>query len=181
MKHILVVLVENKPGVLTRVAGLFSRRGFNIDSIAVGQTLDPNISRMTITVEAGAAMVEQIIKQLNKLINVLKISNITEEPVVTRELMLIKVKTEAATRGEIQQIVETFRGKIVDVGIDSMVVEVTGDEEKLAAMEAILHHYGIREIARTGKIALLRGSRTTRDELSLSRKNGEHVFNKYNE
>ena len=163
MKHVLAVLVENKAGVLTRVAGLFSRRGFNIENIAVGETVNPGISRMTITVEGDETVVEQVMKQLNKLINVLKVSNLSHEPVVMRELMLIKIRAEAQTRSDIQQIVETFRGKVVDVSLDSMIVEVTGNDEKLEAIKLLLQHFGIREIVRTGKVALLRGSKTTRD------------------
>jgi acetolactate synthase I/III small subunit len=164
MKHLLAVLVENKPGVLTRVAGLFSRRGFNIENITVGETVVPGISRMTITVEGDETELEQVMKQLNKLINVIKISNLSHEPVVMRELMLIKVKAESQTRNEIQQIVETFRGKVVDVSLDSMIVEVTGNDEKLEAIKLLLQHFGIREIACTGKIALLRGSKISRDQ-----------------
>ncbi len=161
MKKILAVLVEDKPGVLSRVAGLFSRRGFNIDSIAVGETTEPGISRMTITVEEDSPTLEQVVKQLNKLINVIKISNITEDPAVSRELMLIKVQAEPQNRGEIQQIVETFRGKTVDVSPDSMVIEVTGDDEKLEAIKLLLQYYGIKEIVRTGKIAMVRGSKNS--------------------
>lgn len=163
MKHVLAVLVENKSGVLTRVAGLFSRRGFNIDNITVGETVTPGISRMTITVEGDEMVVEQVMKQLNKLINVLKVSNLSLEPAVMRELMLIKVRAESQTRGDIQQIVETFRGKVVDVSLDSMIVEVTGNEDKLEAIKLLLQSYGIREIVRTGKLALLRGSKITRE------------------
>lgn len=157
MRHILAVLVENKPGVLTRVAGLFSRRGFNIDNIAVGETAEPGISRMTITVQGDETVLEQVEKQLNKLINVIKVSNLSHEPAVVRELLLIKVKADPRTRTDVQQIVETFRGKIVDVSLDSMIVEVTGNKEKLDAIELLLQQYGIQELARTGKIALLRG------------------------
>jgi acetolactate synthase-1/3 small subunit len=164
MKHLLAVLVEDKPGVLTRVAGLFSRRGFNIENITVGETVLPGVSRMTITVEGDETVLEQVMKQLNKLINVIKISNLSHEPVVMRELMLIKVRAESQTRNEIQQIVETFRGKVVDVSLDSMIIEVTGNDEKLEAIKQLLHHFGIREIVRTGKIALLRGSKISRDQ-----------------
>ena len=163
MTSILAVLVEDKPGVLTRVAGLFSRRGFNIDSIAVGEANEPGLSRMTITVNEDSATLEQVVKQLNKLVNVIKISNITEDPSVSRELMLLKVKAEPETRGEIQQVVETFRGKTVDVSLDSMIIEVTGDDEKLEAMKLLLQHYGIQEIVRTGKIAMVRGSKNPRN------------------
>lgn len=163
MKHILAVLVENKPGVLVRVAGLFARRGFNIESLAVGRTMDPGISRMTIEVDADEETLEQINKQLNKLVNVIKISNLTQEPYVDRELVLIKVNAPASSRAEIQQIVETFRAKIIDVSLQSLIIEVTGDEEKLEAIQSLLSHYGILEMVRTGKIALLRGSKTTKN------------------
>ncbi|MGI6096908.1 MAG: acetolactate synthase small subunit [Dethiobacteria bacterium] len=161
MRNILAVLVENKPGVLTRVAGLFSRRGFNIENIAVGDTMEPGISRMTITVDADAETLEQIVKQLNKLVNVIKISNITNDPSVLRELMLVKVNADIGNRSDIQQIVETFRGKVVDVAPNSMIIEVTGNEEKLEAIKLLLKDFGIREIVRTGTIALVRGSKTT--------------------
>jgi len=160
MKQVLAVLVENKAGVLTRVAGLFSRRGFNIDSIAVGETVEPGISRMTITLDGDEAEVEQVEKQLNKLINVLKVINLSHEPTVFRELMLIKVKAEPQTRSDIQQIVETFRGKVVDVSLNSLIIEVTGNDEKLEAIKLLLQHFGIQEVARTGQVALLRGLRT---------------------
>lgn len=163
MKNILAVLVENKPGVLTRVAGLFSRRGFNIDSLAVGETTDPEISRMTIVVDADEKTLEQVVKQLNKLINVIKISNITNKGVVVRELLLIKVKTTSGTRQEILQIVDSFRAKVVDLSLDSVVIEVTGDNQKLAALQNLLEHFGILELVRAGKIGILRGSKTTKN------------------
>ena len=161
MKHVLAVIVENKPGALTRVSGLFSRRGFNIENIAVGETMTPGVSRMTITVDGNETVIEQVVKQLHKLINVIKVSNLTNEPSVMRELMLLKVTAEAGNRSDIQQIVETFRGKVVDVAPDSMIIEVTGNDDKLEAIKLLLQHFGIREIVRTGKIALLRGSRIT--------------------
>ena len=163
MKHVLAVLVENKPGALTRVSGLFSRRGFNIENIAVGETITPGISRMTITVEGSENLIEQVMKQLHKLINVIKVSNLSAEPSVMRELMLIKVRAEVGNRSDIQQVVETFRGKVVDVSPDSMVIEVTGNEEKMEAIKMLLEHFGIMEIVRTGKVALLRGSKITRE------------------
>ncbi len=163
MKHVLAVIVENKPGALTRVSGLFSRRGFNIENIAVGETVTPGISRMTITVDGDEKLIEQVIKQLHKLINVVKVNNLSSEPSVMRELMLIKVKAEVGSRSDIQQIVETFRGKVVDVSPDSMVVEVTGDEGKMEAIKLLLEHFGILEIVRTGKVALLRGPKVTRE------------------
>ena len=161
MKHVLAVIVENKPGALTRVSGLFSRRGFNIENIAVGETMTPGVSRMTITVDGNETVIEQVVKQLHKLINVIKVSNLTNEPSVMRELMLLKVTAEAGNRSDIQQIVETFRGKVVDVAPDSMIIEVTGNDDKLEAIKLLLQHFGIREIVRTGKIALLRGSKIT--------------------
>jgi acetolactate synthase I/III small subunit len=163
MKYVLAVLVENKPGVLVRVAALFARRGFNIESLAVGKTMDASISRMTIEVDADDKTLEQVVKQLNKLINVLKVSNLTLEPSVNRELVMIKVRADARNRAEIQQIVETFRAKIVDVSLDSLIIEITGNEDKLEAIQLLLSHYGILEIVRTGKIALLRGSKTTKN------------------
>ncbi|MDY6827208.1 MAG: acetolactate synthase small subunit [Bacillota bacterium] len=163
MKHVLAIIVEDKPGVLTRVSGLFSRRGFNIENIAVGETVTSGISRMTVTVEGNERTIEQVVKQLHKLINVIKVSNLASEPTVLRELMLIKVKAETGNRSDIQQIVETFRGKVVDVSPDSMIIEVTGNDEKLEAIKLLLHHFGIKEIVRTGKVALLRGSKVTRE------------------
>lgn len=174
MKHILAVLVENRPGVLVRVAGLFARRGFNIESLAVGKTREPSISRMTIELEADDKTLEQVIKQLNKLVNVIRISNLTQEPSVNRELVLIKVKADAANRAEIQQIVETFRAKIVDVSLQSLIIEITGNEEKLEAIQLLLSHYGILEIVRTGKVALLRGSKTTKN--GEVKENGKNVL-----
>ncbi len=161
MKHILAVLVDDKPGVLTRVAGLFSRRGFNIENIAVGETNNPGISRMTITVEGSETIIEQVIKQLHKLVNVIKVSNLSEEPSVMRELMLIKITAESGSRSDIQQIVETFRGKVIDVSPESMIIEVTGNEEKMEAIKLLFIDFGIKEIVRTGKVALLRGTRIT--------------------
>ncbi len=163
MKHVLAVIVENKPGTLTRVSGLFSRRGFNIENIAVGETITPGISRMTITVEGSELLIEQVMKQLHKLINVIKVSNLSSEPSVMRELMLIKVNAETGSRSDIQQIVETFRGKVIDVSPDSMIIEVTGNDEKLEAIKLMLQNFGIREIVRTGKVALVRGPKATRE------------------
>ncbi len=163
MKRILAILVEDRPGVLTRVSGLFSRRGYNIQNIAVGRTLEPGISRMTVTLEADPVTVEQIVKQLNKLVNVLKVGDMTEEPSVGRELMLLKVRAEPEFRSDIQQMVDTFRARIIDVSPDSMIVEVTGDEDKLKAFTLMMQEFGIKEVASTGNIALLRGGKVTRD------------------
>jgi len=159
MKRTLSVLVENRPGVLTRVAGLFSRRGYNIDSLAVGRTENPAISRMTIVVDGDEKIIEQVCKQLNKLIDVIKLSDITDEPYVDRELILIKVNAEPAVRGEIMQIVDIFRARIVDIARNSLVIEATGDAGKIDAIENSLRPFGIREVVRTGKIAMLRGAR----------------------
>jgi acetolactate synthase-1/3 small subunit len=159
MKHTLSVLVENKPGVLTRVASLFARRGFNIDSLAVGITEDPTLSRMTIVVAADEVAIEQVTKQLHKLINVLKIQDLDPKEMIDRELVLFKVNAAPERRHEIIEIANVFRAKIVDVGRASLTIEATGTSDKLAAMEDLLRAYGIKELARTGKIALARGSR----------------------
>lgn len=157
-KHTLVALVEDKPGVLNRIASLFRRRGFNIQSLAVGGSEHPGVSRMTIVTGGDSAEVEQVRKQLDKLINVVRLTDITEENLVARELALIKVKSAASTRSEIIQIVDIFRANIVDVASDSLTVEVTGDEDKINSLFELLRGFGIKEVARTGKIALTRGS-----------------------
>ena len=157
-KHTLIALVEDKPGVLNRVASLFRRRGFNIESIAVGHTELARISRMTIVVDGTAGSVEQVRKQLDKLIDVVKVTDITEDSLVARELALIKVKATPATRSEIIQIVDIFRANIVNVSADSVVVEVSGDEDKVESLLRLLKGFGIKEIARTGRIAMTRGA-----------------------
>ena len=161
MLHTLTVLVENNPGVLARIAGLFSRRGFNIDSLTVGRTEDPAVSRMTIVVEGDDHTLEQVEKQLHKLVDVLKITDVTDVPHVERELLMIKVLTDKSTRLEIMQIADVFRAKIVDYGPKTLTIEATGDEEKLDAMLEALRPYAIKEFVRTGKIALLRGAKYT--------------------
>ena len=157
-KHTLVALVEDKPGVLNRVASLFRRRSFNIESLAVGGSEQPGLSRMTIVAIGDSAQVEQVRKQLEKLVNVVKVSDITEGDMVTRELALIKVKATASTRSEIMQIVDIFRANIVDVAPGSVTVEVTGDENKVNSLLGLLRDFGVKEVSRTGKIALTRGS-----------------------
>ncbi len=157
-KHTLVALVEDKPGVLNRVASLFRRRSFNIESLAVGGSEDPGLSRMTIVAIGDSAQVEQVRKQLEKLINVVKVSDITEGDMVTRELALIKVKAAASTRSEIMQIVNIFRANIIDVAPGSLTVEVTGDEDKVNSLLGLLRDFGVKEVSRTGRIALTRGS-----------------------
>ena len=158
MKHTLVALVEDKPGVLNRMASLFRRRGFNIESIAVGHSELPHISRVTIVVGGATTMVEQVRKQLDKVVDVVKVSDITGDDMVARELALIKVRATSATRSEIIQIVDIFRASIVDVSPDSLTIEVTGDEEKVNSLFNLLRGFGIKEIARTGRIAMTRGS-----------------------
>ena len=157
-KHTLVALVENKPGVLNRIASLFRRRGFNIESIAVGHSEIPHLSRMTIVVDGTTTSVEQVRKQLDKVIDTVRVSDITEEDMVARELALIKVKATSNTRSEIIQIVDIFRANIIDVASDSLTVEVTGDEEKIDSLTNLLRGFGIKELARTGRIAMPRGS-----------------------
>jgi len=157
-KHTLVALVEDKPGVLNKVASLFRRRGFNIESIAVGRIEQPGLSRMTIVVDSNSVEVEQIRKQFDKLIEVIKVSDITENEIVARELALIKIKATASTRSEIIQIVDIFRANIVDVAPDSLMVEATGDEDKIDSLFKLLRGFGIKEMSRTGRIALTRGA-----------------------
>ncbi len=149
-KHTLVALVEDKPGVLNRMASLFRRRGFNIESIAVGHSEMPHLSRMTIVVDGAATMVEQVRKQLDKVVDVVKVSDITGDDVVARELALIKVKATSSTRSEIIQIVDIFRANIVDVAADSLTIEVTGDEDKIDSLFNLLRGFGIKEIAGPG-------------------------------
>ncbi|MBW1979731.1 MAG: acetolactate synthase small subunit [Deltaproteobacteria bacterium] len=159
MKHILGVLVENQPGVLSRVAGLFSGRGFNIESLTVAETLDPKISRITLVTRGNEQIMEQIIKQLNKLINVIKVIDFCDIDFVEREMALIKVKAEASTRAEVLRIVDIFRGKVVDVSPHTYSVEVTGDEKKIEAILDLLGHLGIVEVVRTGKAAIARSKK----------------------
>jgi acetolactate synthase I/III small subunit len=158
MKHTLSVLVEDEAGVLSRIAGLFARRGFNIESLAVGPAEQMGVSRITMVVPGEDQVIEQLTKQLYKLINVLKVQDITEIPCVERELMLIKVNAAAQLRSEIIEIVQIFRAKVVDVSEESLTIEVSGDPGKMVAIVQMLNKFGIREIARTGKVALTRES-----------------------
>src|SRR2546423_8223117 len=160
-KHILSILVENKPGVLTRIAGLFARRGFNIDTPAVGPTDDEAVSRVTLTVDGAKHPIDQVTKQLHKLVNVLKIRDLEPADSVARELALFKVACEGATRGEVMQLTEIFRGKVVDAGRRSVVVEVTGDDGKIEAFDALVRPFGLIEMVRTGEIAISRGRAET--------------------
>jgi len=159
MKHTIAVIVENKSGALTRIAGLFSRRSFNIDSLSVGATENPDYSRMTITVQGDRDVLEQVIKQLSKLINVIRVSELEPGESIERELAVIKVNADKESRSEIMQIVNIFRAKIIDVSHKSMIIEVTGDEEKINAIVQLLRQFGIKEMARTGKVSMVRGAR----------------------
>lgn len=163
MKHIVSALVENKPGVLVRIAGLFSRRGFNIDSLAVGPTEHPDVSRMTIVVDVADRPLEQVTKQLHKLVNVLKLSELPADEAVQRELVLVKVKASPDKRAEIIEIADIFRANIIDVSPATVTIEITGTDQKIDAMEALLKPYGIKEFARTGMIALARGTKATEE------------------
>jgi acetolactate synthase-1/3 small subunit len=158
-RHTISVLVENHPGVLARIAGLFSGRGFNIESLSVGETEDPTASRMTVVVRGDDAILEQITKQLNKLVDVIKVSDITKEKFIERELVLIKIHTEGKSRSEIMQIVDIFRAKIVDVAPKSVTIEATGTEDKIQGLVSMLRPFGIREMARTGSVALTRATK----------------------
>jgi acetolactate synthase I/III small subunit len=157
--HTISVLVEDRPGVLARIAGLFSRRGFNIDSLAVGPTEDPGRSRMTIVVDCADNPLEQVTKQLNKLVHVLKIVELEPQRAVERELVLVKVKADPAVRYQIVELAEMFRAKVVDVAPEALTIEATGSPAKVAAMLELLDPYGIRELVRTGRVALARGAK----------------------
>ena len=156
-KHLLSILVENKPGVLTRIAGLFARRGFNIDTLSVGPTDDPALSRVTLTVDGAMHPIDQVTKQLHKLINVLKIRDLDPGDTVARELALFKVAVEGPQRAEVMQISEIFRGKVVDVTRRSVIVEITGTTDKIEAFERMVRPFGLVEMMRTGEIAIARG------------------------
>lgn len=157
MKHTITAIVENKVGVLSRIVGLFSSRGFNIDSLNVGETDNPNLSRLTIVVNGDDAVLEQVRKQLGKVIDVIKVTDLTGQPYVERDLMLVKVNVPPGKRNEILEVVYIFRGKIIDVGQKDMIVELSGAEDKVEAILKLLRPYGIKETARTGQIAMLRG------------------------
>jgi acetolactate synthase I/III small subunit len=156
-KHILMILVENKPGVLTRISGLFARRGFNIDTLAVGPTDDESVSRITLTLDGAVHPIDQVTKQLHKLVNVLKIRDLEPEETLSRELALFKIAVDGSGRAEVMQICEIFRAKVVDVTKRSVVAEVTGTNEKVDAFERLVRPFGLIEMARTGEIAIARG------------------------
>ena len=162
-RHTLSVLVENKPGVLARIAGLFARRGFNIDSLAVGPTEHPEVSRMTIVVNVAESPLEQVTKQLNKLVEVIKIVELDAGAAVTRELLLVKVRADAHTRGQVLDAVQLFRAKVVDVATDAVSIEVTGSPEKLDAFLRVLEPFGVRELVQSGMVAIGRGGRSITD------------------
>ncbi|MEW6088486.1 MAG: acetolactate synthase small subunit [bacterium] len=163
MRHTISLLVRNKPGVLSHIAGLFSARGYNIDSLTVGETDDKTVSRMTIVTIGDDKIIEQVTKQLNKLIDVIKVVDLTDQPFVDRELVLIKVQAEGDKRSQIIEITDIFRAKIVDVSVKTVTIEVTGDEGKIQAIIELLNPFGIKEIARTGKVAIARGKDAVRN------------------
>lgn len=165
MKHTISVLVEDEAGVLTRISGLFARRGFNIESLAVGSAEQLGVSRITMVVAGDEQVIEQLIKQLYKLISVLKVQDISQQPCVERELMLIKVNANASNRAEVIQITQIFRARIVDLSEEAVTIEVVGDPGKIVAIIQMLNKFGIREIARTGKIALIRESKVNTEYL----------------
>jgi acetolactate synthase I/III small subunit len=160
-KHILTLLVENKPGVLARIAGLFSRRGFNIDTLAVGPTDDPMLSRMTLTLDGALHPIDQVTKQLHKLVNVIKIRDLEPEEAVARELALFKVAADSETRGQVMQFAEIFRGSVIDVSKRSITIEITGADDKIEAFEQVIRPFGLIEMVRTGEIAISRGRSAT--------------------
>jgi acetolactate synthase-1/3 small subunit len=160
-KHIVSILVENKPGVLARIAGLFSRRGFNIETLAVGPTDDPTLSRITLTVDGALHPIDQVTKQLHKLINVIKIRDLEPDETVARELALFKVSADGESRGQIMQFTDIFRGKVVDVDKRSVTVEITGTDDKIEAFERMIRPFGLIEMVRTGEIAISRGRGAT--------------------
>lgn len=159
MRHTISLLVENKFGVLARIAGLFSARGYNIDSLSVGVTEDPQVSRMTIVVRGDERILDQVQKQLGKLVDVITVSDYVNTPHVERDLVLIKVSADTSKRSELIQICDIFRAKIVDVAIDTIIVEMTGDEEKIEALTRLLRPFGIKEVCRTGIVAMARGNK----------------------
>ncbi|HEX7462992.1 MAG TPA: acetolactate synthase small subunit [Dermatophilaceae bacterium] len=162
-KHTLSVLVENKPGVLARIAGLFSRRGFNIDSLAVGPTEHAEVSRMTVVVDVEDLPLEQVTKQLNKLVEVLKVVELDQNASVQREILLVKVRADMQTRSHILETAQLFRAKVVDVATDAVTIEATGSSDKLDALLRILEPFGIRELVQSGRVAIGRGARSITD------------------
>lgn len=168
--HTLVALVEDKPGVLNRISGMFRRRGFNISSLAVGRSELPDLSRMTFVVEGDDSTVEQVTKQLYKLIDVVRVSDLSDEAIVAREMALIKVRATSQTRSEVMQIVDIFRANIIDVSPESLIIEVTGDEDKINSLSDLLKTFGVQEVMRTGRVAMLRGNVTLANADSTRRR-----------
>nr|AYR05905.1 acetohydroxyacid synthase small subunit [Lithothamnion sp.] len=175
MKHTISVLVEDESGVLSRIAGLFARRGFNIESLAVGPAEKKGISRITMVIPGDNRTIEQLTKQLYKLINILKVQDVTTIPCVERELMLLKIKASTENRSAVLEIAHIFRAKVVDLAYEYLILEVTGDPGKMVAIEQLLDQYGIVEIARTGKISLVRSSNVN-TELLRNKLNRKHIF-----
>ena len=165
MRHVLSALVHNQPGVLARISGMMASRGFNIDSLAVGETEDAELSRMTFVVHGDDAELEQVRKQLDKIVSVVKVHDISSEDYVERDLMLIKVRAEHENRAQIHELCSIFRGKVVDVAPDQVIVEISGQEKKIEAFIDLMRPYGILELARTGRIALVRGHKTSGEEI----------------
>jgi acetolactate synthase-1/3 small subunit len=163
MKHTMVAWMEDKPGVLNRVAGLFRRRSFNIESLTVGHSETPGISRMTFVVDADARQLRQVQTQLEKLVNVTEVQNVTDEPTVIRELALVKVNTTPENRAEIMQLVDIYRANIIDVALDSLVIQIIGPEERVNSLITLLGNFGIKEIVRTGRVAMVRGNGYSRN------------------
>ncbi len=161
MRHVITLLVENEFGVLARIAGLFSGRGFNIESLCVAETLDPTVSTMTIVTHGDDQIIEQVLKQLNKLIPVIKVMDLIEKEFVEREMILVKVVANTGTREEVLRIVDIFRGKVIDVGSKTYTIEVTGDKNKINAILSLLRPLGIKEMVRTGHVAMVRGSKVS--------------------
>ncbi len=177
MQHTLIALVEDKPGVLDRVASLFRRRAFNIESLTVGHTDQPGISRMTIVINSDDVSAERVTSYLYKLVNVIQVDNLTDRPVVNRDLAMIKVAVTPTNRTEVIQMVDVFRARIVDVANDSMIVEITGDEDKVDGFVDVLRPYGIVEMVRTGRVSMLRGAATPANVNGHSNGNGKAVLN----
>lgn len=176
MKHTVVALLEDRPGVLNRVVSLFRKRGFNIQSLTVGPTELPDQSRMTLVVDGDEAIIEQVVKQLYKVVDVIKVTDLTNEPMVARELALIKVAATNQTRSEIMQVADIFRAKIVDVGTNAIILEVTGTEQKIDALIQLVRGFGIKELVRTGRVAMMRGGLVVREEEPAPRSNGRRAI-----
>ena len=170
MERTLIALVEDKPGVLNRIASLFRRRAFNIESLTVGHTEQPGISRMTIVVDSDRTDVQQVTRHLYKLVNVIQVEDVTEQPSVMRDLALIKVQVNGGMRPEVMQLVDTFRARVVDVGLETLMIEVTGTEEKINGLIQVLRPFGVVEMVRTGRVAMVRGSTNTATITHLSDK-----------